>query len=623
VRSGPLFLDLGQQVVAQTRNMLPIRVEVDPQRSFVKHIRTQAASLAEAEQNRLFSLAEMIQLAKPARDQSRSPLFTAAFSQQHRPAPPALGALQTAWAHTPAPGARYDLELALLTAPDGAWLVCDYSTELFAPETIGRWLDGLVAMLRAGLEAAEPETACGVLPMMSAVEHQKLLLDWNRTQQPYPKDQTVLDLVAARARDHPNAPAVRCDETVLTFQQLLQRVQVLAALLVGHGVVAGDRVAILLNRSPDLIAALLAAWRVGATYVPLDPGFPRKRLAYMLEDAGVRAIVTSRSLASSLPEGFADRAACVDGPGPAPAEPVQVRPARATDSAYIIYTSGSTGLPKGVQVGHRGLVNCLLAVHRMIGLQAGDALLAITTVSFDIATVELLMPLIAGGVVDIAPDGVVADGLRLAELIAAHQPAYLQATPSIWKMVLAAGWQGEARLGMVSGGETLSRELAEQLLSRGRALWNFYGPTETTVWSLGAKVASAPDQPVDIGRPLANTQVYVLDDQLQPAAPGAVGELYIGGDGLAQSYWRRPELTAGRFVRHPFGADERLYRTGDLARHRPDGSLLCLGRLDDQAKIHGVRVEPGEVEAALRKVAGVADAVVTSRRTSCSAKPSR
>ena len=611
VRSAPLYLDPGQRVVAQSRNTLPVRFSIDPRRGFAQHVRALAGTLAQAEQNRHFSLAEMILLLNPARDQSRSPLFTAAFQHGQSAALPNFGTLQPSFVQVPAPGARYDIELLVLTTTGGARIVCDYSTELFEPETIARWMDGLLALVLAGLD--DPQAPCSALPMMPAGERQKLLVDWNRTEAAYLSDKTVLDLFLAQASARPEAPAVRSDEAVLTYRGLQERAQTLAARLDRHGVVPGDRVAILLERSPDLIAALLAAWRIGALYVPLDQGFPQKRLAYMLEDAGIRAVITSRAFAPLLPEEAARQAVYVDDLDCEPAGLGDaVQPADSADSAYIIYTSGSTGQPKGVEVGHRGLVNCLLAVQALIGLRPGDRLLAITTVSFDIATVELLMPLIAGGVVDIVPDGVVADGARLTEMIATHKPDYMQATPSIWKTVLAGGWQGDNHLCLCAGGESLSRELAEQLVGRGRALWNLYGPTETTVWSAACQVESSPDKAVSIGRPLANTQVFILDERRQPVPLGAIGELYIGGAGLARGYWRRPDLSAERFVAHPFQPGDRLYRTGDLARYLPDGNLLCLGRLDDQVKIHGVRVELGEIEAALRNIHAIQDAVVTA-----------
>jgi myxalamid-type nonribosomal peptide synthetase MxaA len=613
VRSGPLYLDSGQRVAAQTRNMLPVRVIVDPEQTFEQHLRASAAAVDRAERNRHLSLAELIQLANLPRDQSRSPLFVAAFQRQDSPALPAFGTLRVSRVQLPAAGAPYDIELSVATTPDGTSLVVDYSTELFEAATIDRWTRGMLTLLQAALD--DPAARCGALPVMTPAESRTLLVDWNRTDTDYPRDRTVLDLFEEQASARPDSPAVRCRDAVLTYRQLAGRVDELAAWMSGAGVVAGDRVAILLERNPDLIAALLASWKVGALYVPLDRAFPIKRLAYMLADAGVSTCVTSLALSPLVRPGFDGNVIEVDAPGGHPAPLVAASTqATAAQSAYLIYTSGSTGQPKGVEVGHRGLLNVLLSIRERVRFEAGDSLMAITTVSFDIATVELLMPLVAGGVVDVVPDGVVADGVALAATIASRAPDFMQATPSIWKAVLAAGWQGDKKLRLASGGEGLSRELAEQLLPKVRELWNLYGPTETTVWSTASNVQSAPGQPISVGRPVANTQLYILDEARRSVPLGAVGELYIGGDGLACGYWERPELTAERFVENPFRTGSRLYRTGDLARYAPNGDVICLGRVDDQVKVHGVRMELAEVEAALRSVAGVRDAVVTAWR---------
>ena len=411
-------------------------------------------------------------------------------------------------------------------------------------------------------------------------------------------------------RAGPDRVAIRSGGAALTYAQLMARCEQIAAMLHQSGVAAGDRAAVLLPRTPDLVAAMFAIWRVGATYVPLDPDVPKKRIAFMLEDAEVRAVVTSRDLTSLVEERPGVRHLCVDEQPTAGAAPPAA--SRSSDSAYVIYTSGSTGQPKGVEITHRSLLNCLFGAQNALKFSSSDSLLAITTPAFDISTVELFLPLITGGVLELGEDGLAADGIRLAERIDGCKPSYVQATPSTWKAVLAAGWDGNKDLCIGATGEALSRELAEQLIARGRTVWNLYGPTEITVWAAAHQVMSAPGEAVRIGRPWANTQLYILDEQRQPVPIGAVGELYIGGDGLARGYVRRPELTRERFVASPFAPGERLYRTGDLARYLPNGDVICLGRIDHQAKIHGYRVELEEVEASLRTVSGIRDAVVTA-----------
>ncbi|MEI6666776.1 MAG: amino acid adenylation domain-containing protein [Acidobacteriota bacterium] len=610
VRSAPLYLDAGERVVAQTRNMLPVRLQVDGPQTFARHALAVAAAIDDAERNRHLSMSDMVPLVNLPRDQSRSALFTAAFQEQRWQNPPACGSLQASWIDLPSPGARYDIELTMVATPGAERLICDYSTELFRPETITRWMDGLMTLLQAGV--ANADANCRLLPVMPAEQLQQLLYGWNATDRAVPLDKTAFDVFANQASASPEAPAVRCRDEQWTYRQLFGRMDAIAARLSEEGVVSGDRVAILMERSPDLLAALLATWRVGAIYFPLDQGFPQARVSYMLTDAGARVCVTSRELAPRLGPTFGGRVVCVDDLAHAPTRPgVGVAAAAPDSGAYLIYTSGSTGQPKGVVVGHRGLLNCVLSTQALIGFASGDALLALTTVSFDISLVELLMPLVSGGVVDIVPDGMVGDGVALAGMMASHRPKYVQATPSTWKSVLAGGWQGDNTVCVGAAGEALSRELAEQLLQRSAGLWNLYGPSETAIYSVVAKIVSAPGQPVPIGRPPDNTQLYVLDDQRQPVPLGALGELYIGGDGVAPGYWSRPDLTAERFVDNPYRPGTRMYRTGDLVRYLPAGDLLCLGRIDDQVKIHGVRVELGEVEAALRDVEGVRDAVAT------------
>jgi myxalamid-type nonribosomal peptide synthetase MxaA len=627
VNSKPLHLPAGQQPVAATETMTPVPSAYDPEDSFATAVQQQAAALARAYDHAHLSLAEIIQLLQLPRDQSQSAIFAAAFRRQITEVPPAFIDLQASFILAPGAMARYDLELVWETVSGEAKdrLICNYSSELFTADTISRWLDGLLELLRAGLaDAAAP---CGRLPLMSEAERRRLLVEWNQTERPYPRQQTILDLIREQIRQRPDAVAIRFGEDALTYGQLGQRIEEIAGRLHDSAIGRGDRVAILLPRSPDLVAAMLAAWRVGALYVPLDQEFPPKRLAFMLADADVKTTITDADLAPLV--GDANLLLLNDEKLTSQPSSIVHRPPSPNDSAYIIYTSGSTGRPKGVEIMHRAVVNCVLGSQSLLDFGAGDSLLAITTVSFDISVVELFMPLVAGGILVLGEDGLAGDGLRLAERIEQVRPTYVQATPSTWKMVLAAGWQGDPALHIAATGESLSRELAEQLLAKAGRLWNLYGPTETTVYATACPVESAPDQPIRIGRPLPNTKLYILDEQMQPVPIGAVGELYIGGDGLARGYWQRPQLTAQSFVNYelritnyeasPFvlrNSSLVLYKTGDLARYLPNGDVICLGRIDNQVKIHGVRVELGEVEAALQNVPGVRDAVATAWRDS-------
>jgi myxalamid-type nonribosomal peptide synthetase MxaA len=611
VESEPLYLASETHAITRTRHLLPLRSGFDPATSFRNHLEAQRELLAAANAHRHVSRAELIGLLAPARDQSRSALFTVAFRGTAHLAAPYFEGLDDNYLIPPSSGARYDLELQAVSSETGTQLVCDYSTELFGEQTITHWLHGLLSLLDAALE--DSEQPCGLLPMMTASDRDMLLNGWNETAVSYPRELAVLDLVFEQALARPEQIAIRFKDETLLYRQMLERTEAIAVVLQAKGISKGDRVGLLLKRSLDLIPAILAVWRAGGIYVPMDIGFPGKRLAYMLEDAGVKVVLTQRELLARLDQRKVPAIVCLEDVGNySPSPLAAMPPLGAAECAYIMYTSGSTGQPKGVEVRQRALVNCLLAARNALEFKPESSMLALTTISFDISTNELFMPLMSGGCVEIGEDGLLVDGIQLAERITRHRPSHVQATPSTWKTILAAGWAGDEDICLLSAGEALSRELAEELLPRCHALWNLYGPTETTVYSSIYQVETAPGKPMPIGRPLANTEFYILDKHLQPVPLGAVGNLYIGGQGLAAGYWQKPELTNERFLANPFRPGERMYWTGDLSRYLPDGEVIYLGRLDDQVKIHGVRVELSEVEAALRAVQGVRDAVVVA-----------
>jgi polyketide synthase PksN len=475
------------------------------------------------------------------------------------------------------------------------------------------------------LPADGPERA----PLVSPAEHHWQAVTCNTTAEDYPGT-CMPELFMERARVYPARIAVSCTGLDrgerLTYAELADRSGRLASYLTAHGAGPGTRVGVYLDRSADLLVTLLAVLRTGAAYVPLDPVYPAARIGYMIDDAGLALIVTQSDLARNVNgidrqtgQLVLDRCRDEIMRAPADAPPPAVT---GDDLAYLIYTSGSTGRPKGVQVTHRGLTNFLCSMARQPGFASGATLLAVTTVCFDIAALELFLPLIAGGTVEIAPAGVVGDGAALLRLLDRVRPAVLQATPVTWKMLIAAGWAGDDQLTALCGGEALPRDLAADLLARAGSVWNLYGPTETTIWSAVWQVRAG--EPVSIGQPVANTTCHVLDAAMRVVPEGIPGELYIGGDGVAAGYRDRPELTAERFVPCPpdlgppglntggRGAGT-LYRTGDLVRRGNDGRLYYLSRIDNQVKLHGHRIEPGEIEAALREHPAVKDAVVVVR----------
>ncbi|MEV1178600.1 amino acid adenylation domain-containing protein, partial [Nonomuraea sp. NPDC049784] len=442
--------------------------------------------------------------------------------------------------------------------------------------------------------------------------------EWNDTGTPASAT-PVHESITAQAAARPDAIALEADGRTLTYAGLEARANRLAAHLRSLGVGPETVVGLCLERGLDLVVAALAVWKAGGAYLPLDPDHPVERLAYMFADSGAGLLVAHRAAAGHLAGQLAGGGATtvwLDDPDTeaalAAAPPQALGGPVAGHLAYVIYTSGSTGRPKGVMVTHDGLANVMSAMATRPGIDADDTVLAVTTLGFDIAGLELFLPLTRGARVVVASHETARSPEALADTIGRRGVTVMQATPATWQLLVDAAWPGWARLRAWCGGEALPAALAEGVAARTAALWNMYGPTETTIWSSCQQVILG--RPVSLGRPIDNTTMYVLDQYLRPVPVGVPGELFIGGAGVARGYAARPELTAERFIADPFAADgSRLYRTGDRVRRRPDGELEFLGRADDQVKVRGFRIEPGEVEAALRTHPAVARTVVMAR----------
>ncbi|MFZ3474303.1 non-ribosomal peptide synthetase [Streptomyces sp. 4.24] len=523
--------------------------------------------------------------------------------------------------------ARNTLHLQIVEAPGtpdtpgGIDFSLQYDPAVLAPEAARR-IAGHYSTLLAGAVAA-PGARLVDLPLLDAAELRDVTTAPNDTDRPYPADRTVLDLVRAQAAATPEAIAVSANGRHLSYRELLALTDELAAVLRADGVRPGDLVALHLDRTADLPAALLGVLATGAAYLPLDPGYPAERLALVLRDSGAVLVLADRepapAVAAAAPSVLRLRAPSAQDPAEAspdtgPDTTLDSAPGP-DDVAYVLYTSGSTGRPKGVEVGHRALVNLLTSFADRLDSGPRHAWLGLTSLSFDISALELYLPLITGGRLVLTPDGLAVDGPGLLALIGAEGVTHVQATPSGWRVMLTAGTGADALTAVtgLAGGEALPLPLARELRARTARLFNVYGPTETTVWSTCAELPAEPEQ-VRIGRPIANTQTYVVDEQLRPTPLGIPGELLIGGDGVAHGYLGRPELTADRFVQSPFGPPgARLYRTGDRAVRTPDGELDFLGRIDDQVKIRGHRIELGEIESALLEHPALAQAAVAVR----------
>ncbi|PSB59548.1 non-ribosomal peptide synthetase [Chamaesiphon polymorphus] len=503
--------------------------------------------------------------------------------------------------------------LTLIASP-GAELALDISFDRsrFTPDSIDRMLEHLQALL-AGM-VVDGDRSIESIPLLSTPERQQLLEVWHQTHADYPQDRCIHQLFEQQVERTPEAIAIVFEDRCLTYQDLDRCANRLAHYLQSQGVGAETLVGICVERSEAMAIAILAILKAGGAYVPIDPLYPRDRIAYVLADSGLRLLLSQTSLAENWLD-LGVTVVCVDGDADRWQQlPVTnlISSATATNLAYIIYTSGSTGQPKGVEIQHRSVINLLWAIIRQLELSATDTLLAVATFSFDISVAELFLPLLVGAKLAIVSRDVAADGYQLLQAIDRYQPTFMQPTPTTWRMLLAAGWQGSPNLKMVSTGEALPADLMQQLLPLGKELWNLYGPTETTIWSTGYRITS-PRAPITIGYPIANTQIYILNARRQLVPIGVPGELYIGGAGLARGYWQRSELTADKFIDSPFStAGERLYRTGDLARYLLTGEVEYLGRIDQQVKIRGYRIELGEIEAVLSQHPDISQTVVVA-----------
>ena len=509
-----------------------------------------------------------------------------------------------------------DLILKIIEQPEGLSCVFTYNSNLFETAQIARMMNHFQVLLASIV--ADPDRQIATLDLLTPEEKEQIAA-WNNTQSDYPDDQCIHQLFEQQVAKTPEAIALIFEEQQLTYQELNQRANSLADYLQEMGVKAEVLVGICVERSLEMVVGILAILKAGGAYVPLDPSYPIDRIGYMLEDAHVAVLLTQQSLnLKELLEKFPQQQTKVINFEQIPSAIALESNLNLTDTvapsnlAYVIYTSGSTGKPKGVQIEHRTAVNLLTAIAQEPGMDASDTLLSVTTISFDIAVLEIFLPLIVGAKLVIVSRQTAQNGYQLLQALERFQATLMQSTPITWKLLLAAGWQGSKNLKMLSGGETLAKELAKQLVNKGASLWNLYGPTETTIWSSVHQV-KADQESISIGRPLANVKYHILDAHLMPLPVGIPGELYIGGDGLARGYFNRPELTSERFIPDPFSDNRpqaRMYKTGDLACYFADGTVNCLGRLDRQVKIRGYRIEIEEIESAILQYPGVAAAAV-------------
>jgi amino acid adenylation domain-containing protein/non-ribosomal peptide synthase protein (TIGR01720 family) len=600
-------------------NTLALRMDLSGDPTAANLIqRVKDASLG-AFRNQDVPFERLVEELQPARQLGFSPIFQVMFILQNAPLDDVrLPGVEFEEIAVDAGSSMFDLTMKLRERGGVLEGELEFNTDLFDKDTIERLVGHYGSMLDGMAGAAAMPVSR--VPLLSEGERTAVVQRWNVTAAPLVAN-TVIDLFEQQAARTPDRIALAVADQQFDYRSLDDRSARLAAHLQSLGIGPETPVGMCVPRSFEMVVGLLGILKSGGAYVPLDPAFPKERLALMVDNSRLPVIVTTTDAAPLLPDCAAIRVYLdADWDRIAAAPPARRMTASPEQLAYVIYTSGSTGTPKGVQISHGALANFLESMRREPGLGQDDVLMAVTTISFDIAALELFLPLIVGARVVIAPQETAADGFKLVAALRASGANVMQATPATWQMLLATDWDGAPLTRCFCGGEALSRDLASQLLGKGLEVWNLYGPTETAIWSAIAPVGSSgsPELPHDakepIGRPIANTQIYIVDKHLQPVPVGVPGELCIAGAGLARGYFRRPDLTAAVFVPNPFGpAGSRMYRTGDLCRYRADGRIEFIGRVDHQIKLRGYRIELGEIEAVIDEHPAVRNSVVMCR----------
>jgi len=594
-------------------NTLALRSDLSGDPVFRQLLQQVKAMSLDALQHQDLPFDKLVEELRPARGSGYSPLVQVMFTLQNAMTEGAqLAGLAAKSLAVDTGTARFDLTLVAEQDANRLELMLEYSTDLFEEATARRTLEQFQTLLEA--VAANADQPISVLPLLTAAERQRLLAGWNQTRMNFPGEECLHQLFEAQVEARPEADALVAGPERFTYRELNRRANRMADHLRSLGVGPETRVALFLERSADMVTSLLAVLKAGGAYVAMDPAHPAERLAFILRDSQAPLVVTQRRLLSALPP-HAGKTVCVDeeeagaDPGLRDRSSAPMG-AGERNLAYVIYTSGSTGRPKGVAIEHRSAVAFVRWAETVFSARELNGVLAGTSICFDLSIFEIFVPLACGGKIILA-DNV----LSLPRLPAAGEVRLINTVPSVMAELLRLGGIPKTVETVNLAGEPLSRQLVQQLyaLPHIRRVYDLYGPTETTTYS--TFTLREPQGKMTIGRPIANTEIYLLDPCLNPVPVGVTGELFIGGAGLARGYLDRPHLTAEKFIRHPFAAEPkaRLYRTGDLCRYRPDGNLEYLGRIDEQVKIRGVRIEPGEIESVLRTHPAVGDTLVLAR----------
>ena len=593
-------------------NMLPVRIQLDGNHSFTTALQQVSDAVFQAIEHGTFPFSHMVRSFKGESRHSAEPVFSVTFNYQNSALSQGIKSVVAEF-NQHFPCALIDeiyqtgeYPLGLDITPENRFII-KYDENVYATAFAERMAGHYKKLIESLL--ASPTEAISRVDYLPDDEKTLILHEWNNTKRKIPQHKSLYDLFSEQAKNNAGKCALLFNGEKVTYRELNKRVIALACHLQKKGIAPGDRVGICTERSTDMVVALLGVLCSGATYVPLDPSHPQDRVAYVLNDAECRVIISQRRLEHQMDNYFSyevERIYIDDvdfkSSGNKKLKHI-VQPC-----AYILYTSGSTGNPKGVMIRQRAVINTLLSVQEWVNFTEENTLLALTTYCFDISAIELFMPLISGGCCIIADDATTRDAAKLVDTVADLKPDFVPGTPATFTMMFKSHWENREKVKIICAGEPIANYLKAQFDKYACEVWNYYGPTETTIYSTGKKLVAG--SAVNIGKPIANTTVYILDENRNPVAPGMSGELYIGGEGVAAGYWKRDDLTREKFLDNPFAEGEKLYRTGDIARWLDNGDIDLIGRADNQIKIRGYRVELGEVESRLSQHPDIENSVV-------------
>ncbi|MDN3548275.1 non-ribosomal peptide synthetase [Mucilaginibacter aquaedulcis] len=609
------LVDDNYNLVGHCVNLLPLRSYPKGESSFVSYLKTRQTAMLDAYEHQMCTFGSLLKKLDLPRDSSRVPLVPVVLNIDS-----GMGTgvnfedLDFKIVTSPREYETFEIFLNITDTIGAIKFEWSYNTQLFSSATIKKMMAEFEYLLSQ--VTSTPEILIGKIQFRNNEEIHRQIAAWNNTQSNYPKQRSLHEIISNKANEVADKTALKFGDEEISYAVMNKKSDQLAGLLIKKGLKKGDKVALAVNRSANMVIALLGIIKAGGVYVPVDPNYPLNRVTYMISDSQSVFLITSEQYkgyfqAESEELILEEILAGLE----TDSEPINLAKVNPTDLVYIIYTSGSTGLPKGVQIAHYNLVNFLYSMLEKPGLSADDKLLAVTTISFDIAGLELFLPLITGATVVIADAETAKDGRALLSLIKEQQITVMQATPFTWRMMIETGWRDKLNLKVICGGESLPLDLSKKIIERTTSLWNVYGPTETTVWSTLSQI-TGEEKNISIGRPIANTSIYIVDKYLRLCAPGKVGEICIGGDGVSAGYYNKPELTDEKFVTDPFSIDGKgkMYRTGDLGKFDYDGELQYEGRIDSQIKIRGFRIETAEIEHHITEFNGVKQSVVIARK---------